>query len=213
MKTKLFVFSLKEREKAAKILEQVAAILEKGGVVAIPSETCYSLAIDPTNEQSVQRLVDIGVEPGLTNPIVVSDLRMAREYLNVNEAGEKIANSFMPGPVTLVVEVLPDSKLAKGLFENKASFRVSSNVFARALASELGKPVTVAIRPNNPIYMLKELQAAFDGKIDAIVSSGDLIQVRPSTIVDVTGAQPKLVREGPIPFSEVVAIVPIIAEA
>ncbi len=212
MKTKLFVFSLKEREKTAKVLEQVAAILEKGGVVAVPSETCYSLAIDATNEQALEKLMSLGVEPGLTNPIVVSDLRMAREYLSVNEAAEKISNSFMPGPVTLVVSLAPESKLAPSLFPTGASFRISSNIFTRALASELGKPVTVAILPNTPIYKLKELQERFDGKVEAIISSGDLPLVLPSTVVDVRGESPQLVRQGPVPFTEIVNAAAVIAE-
>ena len=203
MKTKLYQFSLKEREKTAKILEQVAGVLAKGGIAAIPTETCYSLAIDPTNNEAAEKLNRLGVVPGLTNPIIVSDLRMAKEYMVVNEFAEHIANSFMPGPVTLVVELLPNTTLSKSVFPERASFRISSNVFTRALASELGKPITVSILPNTPIYSLKELCDRFEGKLDVIVSSGDLPQVLPSTVVDVCTMEPKLIRQGPIPFSEI----------
>ena len=203
MKTKLYQFILKEREKTARVLDQVASTLQNGGVVAIPTETCYSLAIDATNAEALEKLLALGVVPGLTNPIIVSDLRMAKEYLLVNEAAEKISHAFMPGPVTLVVDLTPESKLAPKMFPTGASFRISSNIFTRALASELGKPITVAILPNTPVYKLKELQGMFDGKIEAIVSSGDLPLILPSTVIDVRGVQPVLVRQGPVPFDEI----------
>ncbi|MDP3741688.1 MAG: L-threonylcarbamoyladenylate synthase [Candidatus Micrarchaeota archaeon] len=210
MKTKLYQFILKEREKTAKVLEQVAGVLQNGGVVAIPTETCYSLAIDSTNVDALEKLLALGVVPGLTNPVIVSDLRMAREYMAVNESAEKICHSFMPGPVTLVVDVSSDSKFAPKLFPQGASFRISSNVFTRALASELGKPITVAILPNTPVYKLKELQAMFDTKLDAIVSSGDLPSVMPSTVVDMRKETPLLVRQGPVPFEEITRVVAVI---
>lgn len=206
MKTKLYQFILKEREKTARVLEQAANILQNGGVVAIPTETCYSLAIDATNPEALEKLLALGVLPGLTNPIIVSDLRMAREYTNVNEAAENISNSFMPGPVTLVVDLMPSSKLAPKLFPDGVSFRISSNIFTRALASELGKPITVAILPNKPVYSLKELKEMFEGKLDAIVSSGDLPLVLPSTVVDVRGETPVLIRQGPVPFDEIMRV-------
>ncbi len=211
MKTKLYSFILKEREKTAKVLEQAAAILEKGGVVIIPTETCYSIAIDATNADAMEKLLALGVLPGLTNPVIVSDLRMAREYMAVNESAEKICNAFMPGPVTLVVDLLPSSKFAPKLFPSGASFRISSNIFTRALASELGKPITVAILPNKPVYSLRELQSLFDTKVDSIVSSGDLPLVMPSTVVDIRSEHPVLVRQGPVPFEEITRVVATIS--
>ncbi len=210
MKTKLYQFILKEREKTARVLEQVAGVLQNGGVVAIPTETCYSLAIDATNPEALEKLTALGAVPGLTNPVIVSDLRMIREYAVANEAAERICNAFMPGPVTLVVDLLPDSKLAPKLFPNGVSFRISSNIFTRALSSELGKPITVSILPNTPVYKLKELQQMFEGKLDAIVSSGDLPLVLPSTVVDVRGSAPVLVRQGPVPFEEITRVVSVI---
>ncbi len=211
MKTKLYQFILKEREKTVKVLDQVSALLQEGGVAAIPSETCYSLAVDATNDEAAKKLIALGVKPGLTNPVIVSDLRMAREYMQVNEFAEKIANAFMPGPVTLVVDLLPDTKLSKFVFPEAASFRISGNVFARALASELGKPITVSILPNTPVYKLSELQSMFNSKLEAIVSSGDLPQVLPSTVVDIRQTEPLLVRQGPVPFNEITVLASKIA--
>ncbi len=212
MKTKLYQFNLKEREKTAKILEQVATILENGGVVVVPSETCYCLAIDATNEKAAEKLKTLGVKPSESTTIVVSDLRMAKEYLQVSEIGEKIANSFMPGPVTLIVELLPGSKLAQNLFLGKAGFRISSNIFTRALASELGKPITISLVDGiEPIYEFNKLQSEFEGKLDAIVSSGNLVKIRPSTMVDVTSSELKLVREGPIQFNEITSLMATVA--
>ncbi len=204
MKTKVYQFSLKEREKAAKILDQVANLLQNGAIVPIPTETCYSIAIDATNDAAAKRLNELGVKPGPTNPIIVSDLRMAAEYMSLNPLAEKITHAFMPGPVTLVVDLLPDTKLSKNVFTEAASFRISSNTFTRALASELGKPITVSILADKPpLYKFKDLFDTFNEKVEAIVGSGDLPQVMPSTVVDVRKAAPALIRQGPVPFSEI----------
>ncbi len=208
MKTKLYQFILKEREKTAKVLENLANLLRNGGVAVIPTETCYSLAIDATNDEAAKKLNALGVKPGLTNPIIVSDLRMASEYTLINPLAEKISHSFMPGPVTLVVDLLPETKLSKNVFTDAASFRISSNVFTRALASELEKPITVSILSDSPpIYKFKDLYDKFNTKLDAIVSSGDLPQVMPSTVVDVRSSVPHLVRQGPVPFDEIMNLV------
>ncbi|MFH0713832.1 MAG: Sua5/YciO/YrdC/YwlC family protein [Candidatus Micrarchaeota archaeon] len=207
MKTKLYQFILKEREKTAKVLEQVALMLQNNGVAIIPTETCYVITIDATSEEAAKRVLALGVVPSEGHPVLVSDLRMAQEYLNVNEIAVQIANAFMPGPVTVLVDRAPESKLSPTMFPSAAAFRVSSNVFARALSNELGKPLAIFILPDKPIYNLKEIQDKFTGKVEAIVGAGDLPHTPPTTVVDVRSTPLKLVREGQMPLSEINALV------
>lgn len=203
MKTKLFQLFLKDREKTAKLIDAVVTLLTNGAVVIIPTETCYSFAVDATNSAAVQKLFDLGVVKGPGTNIVVADLRMAKEYSEVDSRAELLAHSFMPGPLTLVVNRSSNCAVPDVAGDNSFAFRVSSNTFTRALSSELGKPVTVFIVSNEAIYSFKELFEKFNSKVDAIVDSGNLPEVIPSTIVDVRGPELTVLRNGPISLQEV----------
>ena len=206
LKTKLLQLFLKDREKTARLIDTVTDILQKGGVVVIPTETCYSLAVDATNHQAVQKLFDLGVIRGPGTNVIVADLRMAKEYGDVKAHAEHLANSFMPGPLTLVVERREDSLLSPIISDDRSfSFRVSSNLFTRALSSELGKPITVFIVNNEALYSIREVTAKFDGKVDAIVNAGELPQILPSTIIDTRNDSIALIRAGPLSLEEIKA--------
>ncbi len=207
MKTKVMRVSLRDHERVGRAVETAAKVITEGGVVAFPTETSYGLGADATNPEAVKKLFALkGREEGKPVPIIVSDLRMAREYAEINPVAEMLANDFMPGPLTLVVDKkpgIPDAVSSMGI-----AFRIPSNHIARAIASAVGKPVTATsanLSGEPAIYKESLLLAAFEGKIPFIVSTGELTATPASTVVDVRTLPPKLVREGPVPFSEILA--------
>lgn len=206
MKTKVYTLNYKEREKVSKIVENVAAILKEGGIVAFPSETCYCLAIDATNDVAAQKLKALGVRLAPSLNLIVADMRMAKEHFEVPKDVEEVAYKFTPGPITFVAKLLPSSPISKQLITDGESigFRVSSSEIARMISNELNAPITAAVIADVPtIYTFNELKQKFDGKIDAIIEIGNLISIIPSTIVDMRNVEPVLLRDGPIPFDEI----------
>ena len=205
MKTKVYSLVYKEREKVSKIVDSVATLMKEGGIVAFPSETCYCLAVDATNDAAVQKLLALGVRLAPSLNLVVADMRMAKDHFEIPKDVEEVTYKFTPGPLTIVSKLLRGSKISKALVQDGESigFRISASEIARMISNELNAPITAAVVEDAPtIYNLNELKLKFDGKVDAIIEMGNLLSIIPSTIIDMRNHEPVLMREGPIPFDE-----------
>jgi L-threonylcarbamoyladenylate synthase len=189
-------------------VEAAAAILRQGGVVAVPTETLYGLAADATSGIAVQRVFEIKRRArDVAIPVIAADRAQVERWVGtLTVAGERLADAFWPGPLTLVVRAAPGLPRALLGGGHTVAVRVSSHPIARALARAVGRPITAtsanrsggepAARPGD---VLRELGAA----IDAIVDAGACVGGAPSTIVDVTGDVPRLVRAGAVPWERV----------
>ena len=197
-----------DMDKIAKAIEQCAAIISKGGVIAYPTETSYGLGCDATNPQAIKKIYEIkGRDEANPLPIVVGDLRMAEEYCEVDDRTKKLVRAFMPGPLTLVVKK-KHGKLPEELSpsEKGVAFRIPAKEFARIMVQEAGVPVvstSANFSGKSPIYKFDELKETFNGKVDMIIDGGNLPPVRPSTIIDLTKKEPVIVREGPLHSNDV----------
>jgi L-threonylcarbamoyladenylate synthase len=92
------------------------------------------------------------------------------------------------------------------LNKKEIAFRISSHPVAAMIAEYAGVPVTAAsANPEGmpPAFDIKKVMKYFDGKVDVVVDSGRLKKRKPSTMVDMKGKEPKLVRVGPISFSKI----------
>lgn len=205
MKTKIVQLELKDRDKLSKQVDEAAQIIKKGGIVAMPSETCYALAVDASNKEAVERLFKIKERPkDKPVPVVAADIRMIKDYAVLNEIGENIVKNFMPGPVTIVLEkktTTPDILSIDGV-----AIRIAGHPFARYVSQESELPLTATsanISGEEPIYSSDALVKNFSGKVDMIVIAGNLPPIIPSTMVDVRKNPPVLLRQGPVSFSEI----------
>jgi L-threonylcarbamoyladenylate synthase len=207
MKTKILEVSLRDREKAAKAIELAAKEIAAGNLVVIPTETSYGIAADATNAEAVKKIFELKErDPSKPIPLIVSDLNLARQYSEINPIAEHLAQAFMPGPLTLVVDKKPN--IPDAVNKGGVAFRISSNTFARAISSEAGLPITAtsANKSGEPaLYSAWQVRQAFDGKVPLIILSGDLQQVPASTVIDTRCFPPALIREGPVPYSEILA--------
>lgn len=197
-----------EREKIAKILETCVNALKKGGLVAFPTETSYGLGCDATNDDSVRKIFQVkGRDPYRALPVVVSDERMAEEHFILDPRAKKLVKAFMPGPLTLVVERRNTLSQEFWPKEKGVAFRIPGKEFTRLLVQELGVPLVATsanISGKTPIYRADELSENFSGKIELIVDAGNLPPIRPSTIIDLRGRDPVVVREGPLSVKDVI---------
>ncbi|MBI2445560.1 Sua5/YciO/YrdC/YwlC family protein [Candidatus Micrarchaeota archaeon] len=117
-------------------------------------------------------------------------------------------HKFMPGPLSLIVPRKADAKLAPSISGSSqgVSFRIPGNDFARAIVAELGRPLTTTSANRSgegTLYASDEVRSQFLEKVDLILDQGNLAPVQPSTIVDLMGDEPKIVREGPISRDEI----------
>jgi L-threonylcarbamoyladenylate synthase len=192
-----------------KALVVAASVLDRGGVIAFPTETVYGLAGDPASLIAVQKVFDLkGRSSGEALPLIAADVDAARRVAAVwSEAADRLASTFWPGPLTLVVPV--DETEVVGLAtagRGTVGVRVSSHPVARALAAVSPAGVitaTSANRSGSPALSSAEAVAAALGPVDIVLDGGDAPGGPPSTIVDLTADPPRLVRAGPIAFEKV----------
>jgi L-threonylcarbamoyladenylate synthase len=190
-------------------LAVAASVLDRGGLVAFPTETVYGLAADPSSFDAVARVFRAkGRQANEPLPLIAADVDAARSLATVwSPLTSRLASTFWPGPLTLIVPV-DDSRVAAGVTAGGGSIgvRVSSHPVASALAAVSPAGVITATSANlsgTPAHVTAAAVSAALPTIDLIVYGGDAPGGPASTIVDVTGAEPRLIREGPIPFARV----------
>lgn len=199
-----------EREVEAAI-PVVAAHLERGGLLAYPTETVYGLGSNPSRPALAALARLKGREPGKPFLVLVSGRAMAEEWgLVLSPSARALSAAFWPGPLTLVLPGgegrLPDELRGK---EGGIAVRHTSHVGIARLVTATGVPLTStsANRPGHPAAPGPDrIGEVFRAEIDRgellVLDGGVLGNVPPSTLVDCTGSVPRLVREGAIPRAE-----------
>jgi L-threonylcarbamoyladenylate synthase len=122
--------------------DDAARILRDGGIVLYPTDTLYGLAVDMTNPEALAQLYELkGREKGKPVSFVVPDIDAIGTYGVLNDAAQALAERFLPGPLTLVLEAT--SEVPKELApEGLVGIRIPDDPFCLALARALGRPYT-----------------------------------------------------------------------
>lgn len=186
------------------MLEKVAEEMKAGKNCIYPTETCYGLGTNATDEDAVKKIHGLKSRPEEKKlSCVVSSLDIADKYCNLTERERKLSEEFMPGPFTLVVQKkdsIPD------ILNDKFVFRIPSNETAKKLSSLAGVPL-VSTSANlsgapNP-YSIKDISRLVKDSVDYILDSGELEEGEPSTIVEIEEGELKIHREGPVPREKI----------
>lgn len=178
-------------------LQRAAEIIRGGGVVAIPTETFYGLAVDWKSEAAVARIYEIKGRPATMQlPLVAASTeQVERELGALDAASAKAAARFWPGPLSLVC----------GAGE---AVRVTAHPFVRALCECVGGLLTATSANRTgepPAETADEVERAIGGLVDLIVDGGQTPGGKPSTLADLRGATPRLIRDGAIAWDEVLS--------
>jgi len=188
------------------VVRRSAELLRQGGVIAYPTETSYGLGADALNRQARERILAMkGRHPDKALPVIVSDLdQLAALCSPVPSAVAVLAKRFWPGPLTLVVPLRPELRDAFG--GTSVAVRVSGLPLARQLARASGCCLTAtSANPSGqpPARNAREISKTLGSALDLILDGGTTSGGRPSTIVDLVGGEPRLLRVGPVAFDEV----------
>jgi len=190
-------------------IEEAGKWIRAGRVVAIPTDTLYGLAADPFSDAAVDALFAAKGRPAeRAVPLIAGDREQVERVLGrLTPLGAALAERGWPGPLTLVVAA-PRS-LAAGVTGGTGTVgvRVPNHAVARAIARAAGGPVTATsanISGQPATDDPDRVEAALGGRIEMLVDVGRTAGGLPSTIVDVTGAEPRLIRAGAVPWDEMV---------
>ncbi len=188
-------------------ITQLVTVLTSGQTLVYPTETCYGLGCDATNQTAVDRIYDIKKrEEGKPMIMLVPTVAMAKKYIVWNDVIEQFASTYWPGPVTLVAEAKKESGLANGIIskDGTVAIRVTSFPFASELATSLGRPL-VSTSANlaggeNPYDMETVQNTLGTGAVqpDVAIDAGVLPKTKPSTIVRVNGGILEVLRKGEV---------------
>lgn len=204
---------------SAETIARAAKVLRGGGLVAFPTETVYGLGADATDEHAVARIFDAKGRPSF-NPLIVHvpDVAAAEALAVFDERARVLARELWPGPLTLVLKRRSESGLSRlvsaGL--DTVAVRAPDHPLAQDLLRACGRPIAApsANRSGSISPTLAEhVLASLGGRVDLILDGGPCRVGVESTVVDVSGAEPALLRPGGVPREEIEALIGPLATA
>jgi len=189
-------------------IEKGIAILKQGGLVAFPTDTVYGLGAGAYLPQAVERVYQVKARPrNMPLPLLLADISQINEVAEpVSPLAWRLIHRFLPGALTLVLpksKAVPDILTAGG---STIAIRIPAHPIPIALIQGLGTPIvgTSANLSGQPSPLTAdEVYAQLGDRIDLIIDGGRCPGGKESTIVDVTGLAPVILREGAISREEI----------
>lgn len=186
-----------------RLIDKCVSILEEGGVIIYPTDTVYGIGCDITNKEAVERVAQIRkMDPGKALfSFICKDISQVSDYAaQISNDVFRVMKHNLPGPFTFILKA--NNKTPKILKNRKETIgvRIPDNNIVQALVEGLGRPILTASLKNDD-EVLEYFNEAEDiykdyGKIvDAVIDGGPGGNI-PSTIIDCTGEEPLLQREG-----------------
>ena len=193
-------------------IEEAIGILKEGGIVAFPTDTVYGLAAAMSIPGAVERVYAVKRRPAdMALPLLVADASgVAGLAATLPPTAERLIEVFLPGALTIVLaasSAVPEAITAGG---GTVAVRIPAHPTPIALIRGTGGPITgtsanVSGLPS-PLTAA-EVRSQFGGDVDLIIDSGEPCPGAASTIVDVTGATPIVLREGAISLARLQEVV------
>lgn len=193
-----------------KAVQKAARVLGNGGVILYPTDTLYGLGADAFSDEAVEKVYVIkGRDERKPVHCIVADIAMAEKYADLSNDARLLIGRLTPGPLTLVLKKRPEFVQGIAGRIDTIGIRIPKNDFCLALARQFGRPFTATSAnkageksKRNVDAILEQLGAAA-GEIDLIVDIGPLPEGPPSTVVDMSGEEPVILREGAIPVADI----------
>ena len=182
-----------------KEIKRVVDVLRSGGLVIYPSDTVYALGCDITHKGALERIAKIkGVKLEKANfSFICEDLSNLSDYVKqINTSTFKLLKRALPGPYTFI---LPGNNNLPSVFKKKkeVGIRVPNHPITQAIVSALGNPiVSTSIKDDDEVIeYTTDPELIWDKRVDIVVDGGYGGNVA-STVIDLTGDEPVLIREG-----------------
>ena len=182
---------------------EAIAVLRGGGIVALPTDTVYGIAVAMDTPGGIERLFRVKQRPlDKAIALLLADATQAAELGELSAAARALSDAFWPGPLTIVLRASPGARLPDALSGGAASVgvRLPDHATPRILAAAVGPlPTTSANLSGRPDSLDAASVAEDLGEgVDLILDGGTTPGSRPSTVVDTTTEPPAILRVGVI---------------
>lgn len=182
------------------LVARAADVLRKGGIAIIPTDTVYGLACGISHAKAIKRIYELkNMDSKKPLAILVDDMTTVGQYAKgVTTPYYRLLKRVLPGPYTFIFEAsaeVPKIMLRK---RRTIGIRMPDHPIALALLAELDEPLlTTSVRTPDDHWVIEpvEVESTLDHRVDVVVDGGPLVAT-PSTVVDLSGDSPVLVREG-----------------
>ncbi len=190
------------------VINNTITILKSNGLVVFPSDTVYGLLCDATSEKAVQKLIAFKNRPLGKAISVFCNFDLVNQLVTINNQQSTILKQILPGPFTIILA--SKHKVNKLLESEKGTLgiRIPMYRYIETLVNQFKKPITATsanLAGRSPHYSIKTLLNELSNKqkrmIDLIVDAGKLPKNKPSTVIDLTQPNVKILRQGDVDFS------------
>lgn len=194
-------FQIHPENPQPRLVRQAAQILHNGGLVALPTDSSYALVCHLDDKAAVDRLRRVrGVDDKHHLTLLCRDLSEIAQYAKVDNRQYRLLKAATPGPYTFILEATREVPRRLSHPSRKTiGLRVPENPIAHALLEELGQPLIGAtlILPGDdgPLNDPEEVRERLEHQIDLVIDGG-ACHLEPTTVIDLTGPEPELLRAG-----------------
>ena len=193
------IITINPKNPQRRLIRRVVELLEGGGVIGYPTDTIYGVGCDLFNQEAIRKIHRLKKLEG-KKPLsfICSDLKDISRYAYVSNYAYKMMKRLLPGPYTFVLKatkLVPKIAMTK---QNTVGIRIPDNKICLALVKELGHPIisTSVYKPDEGLFNEPaEIEERFGKQLDLVIDGG-VIVAEHSSIIDLTGDSPKVIRKG-----------------
>jgi len=181
---------------------KAAEIIRSAGVIAFRTDTFYGLGVDPFNRDAIVRIRELkGREDDKPILLLVSDEKEVDRFIEQSEFFKLVAKGHWPGPLTLIGVARREVPIELTAGTKSLGVRLPDDDEVRSFVRACGGALTATsanVSGQPPARTAKEVENYFPAGIDLIVDGGEVTATEPSTVLDLNGPQPRLIREGAV---------------
>lgn len=180
-------------------IKLAVALFREGGLIVYPTDSYYGLGCDIFKKKAIERIYRLK-KRDFQHPLsfIFPDLKNMSHYVHIDNRSYKILKRCLPGPYTFILEATREIPNIMQTKRRTVGIRIPDNSIVQALVQSLNNPIINSsvgsdsdVMMNDPEFIEEELGHAVD-----LILDGGIIISEPSTVFDLTGDEPELIREG-----------------
>jgi tRNA threonylcarbamoyl adenosine modification protein (Sua5/YciO/YrdC/YwlC family) len=193
------VLNIHPENPQSRLIKQVIDVLDRGGIIAYPTDSGYALGCSLGNKSAMERIIRIRqLKKHHHFTLMLKDLSHVGEYAKLNNSGFRLMKKILPGPYTFILEGAKDipNRLLNGN-RKTIGIRVSSNAIVQAILEDIVEPIMSVslIIKGYEFYNCNDVKAVLNGSIDLVIDAGHC-PPEPTTVIDISGDEVLILREG-----------------